>query len=200
MVSQDFFKVPLKFLKFCGIAFEYPNGFKGTLMRLLYFASFFSLTFWTIAEVSYLIKNVDEFENNADTIVISISSFYALVQMFTFYTMNEELKELTGQLNELTELGKSFRQNIMKLLEYNTISVLNEHEDLVLTFKKKVYTMSKIRHAFGVTTAIGTLSSDIYSYLFTSNRKHHVNIGSVKSNSNTQQKKLTAFLSSDYLI
>lgn len=108
MDSQNYFEVSLQFFRYCGIALVYPKGFKGIFMKLFYFASVFSLTFWIVAEISYLIDNVDDFEESANTIVISFTSFLALVQLFTFYRMTKEVVELIEQLTELTKLGSRY--------------------------------------------------------------------------------------------
>lgn len=105
MASHDFFAVQMKLLKYCGIRTKYPAGCRGILMKASFYALALSNIFWTVAEANYLILNISDLKNNAETMANFISTFYSCFQFFVFSYKMEDLKVILSNLNTLTDKG-----------------------------------------------------------------------------------------------
>lgn len=154
MDSKNFFEDQIELLHCLGIRFEYPKGFKGFALKSVAALLAIAIFAWIFAEVNFLINNITDLKNNAETFAICVTASYSLIQFIVMFKKRREFGKFLAKLNDYIQHLEQSR---------GSFGVTDKP-------RKWLRFATKVRHGLGVGAGTGLFVKAILKCIVTGKR------------------------------
>jgi hypothetical protein len=103
--AEDFFKLPQLYLKFAGFVLEYEQSWRGYLLRIWAAINYISLAIFWMFSLHFVFYNIQEVLITPDIVGLTLSAFFLLVKLGSFYNYRGQNKEMIEMMIEMAKAG-----------------------------------------------------------------------------------------------